>query len=270
VTTSGGPQGRTASSTGWYVYGVVPLGEARETVFDGLEGVGGGSGSVSLVDAGQLAAIVSEVPLSEFGQEPIVDNLRDPSWLEHRARAHEAVLDTALRFTPVVPFRFGTIYSGEDHVREMLSAHERLTEALERVRGRVELGVKGFLAETPADTAPNASDDESSAGRRYLEEKQRARQLAEERDALKARLADASHERLAAGADGARANPLQPREVSRSDHDMFLNGAYLVATDREAEFRAALEKLEAELGPRGAVYELTGPWPPYNFVEEPA
>ena len=76
MTTAGGPQGRAASSTGWYVYGVVPLGEVRETVFDGLEGVGGGS--VALVDVGQLAAIVSEVPLSEFGEEPIVDNLRDP------------------------------------------------------------------------------------------------------------------------------------------------------------------------------------------------
>jgi hypothetical protein len=268
VTTAGGPQGRTASSTGWYVYGVVPLGEARETVFDGLEGVGGGS--VALVDAGELAAIVSEVPLSEFGEEPIVDNLRNPAWLEHRARTHEAILDTALRFTPVVPFRFGTIYRGEDHVREMLSSHERLTEALERVRGRVELGVKGFLAETPADTALNEAEDEPSAGRRYLEAKQRARQLAEERDALKARLADASHERLAAAADGGRANPLQPRELSRSEHDMFLNGAYLVATDREGEFRAAVEDLRTELEPRGAFYELTGPWPPYNFVEEQA
>ena len=51
---------------------------------------------------------------------------------------------------------------------------------------------------------------------------------------------------------------------------MFLNGAYLVAADREGEFRAALEELEKEHGPRGASYELTGPWPPYNFVDEPA
>ena len=51
---------------------------------------------------------------------------------------------------------------------------------------------------------------------------------------------------------------------------MFLNGAYLVAADRVRAFRAALDELEAEVGPKGAVYELTGPWPPYNFVEDPA
>ena len=140
---------------------------------------------MALIDGGRLAAIASEVPLSEFGEEPIVENLRDPAWLERRVRAHEAVLETALRATPVVPFRFGTIYRGEEHVREMLSAHERLSEALDRVRDRVELGVKGFLAETPAETAPGTAEDESSAGRRYLEEKQQARRLAEERDARK-------------------------------------------------------------------------------------
>ncbi len=266
MTTAGRPQGRAASSMGWYVYGVVHSGEVPETTFDGLDGMGGGP--VALIDGGRLAAIASEVPLTEFGEEPIVENLRDPAWLERRVRAHETVLETALRATPVVPFRFGTIYRGEEHVREMLSAHERLSEALDRVRDRVELGVKGFLAETPAETAPGTVEDESSAGRRYLEEKQQARRLAEERDATKTRLADETHERLATVAEGARANPLQPREVSRSDLEMFLNGAYLVAADRVRAFRAALDELEAEVGPKGAVYELTGPWPPYNFVED--
>jgi hypothetical protein len=264
VTTASRPPGRAASGTGWYVYGVVPLAEADESVFDGLDGVGGDS--VVLVGAGGLAAVVSHVPLSEFGAEPIVDNLRDPAWLERHVRAHESVLRTALRATPVVPFRFGTIYRSEEHVREMLSAGERLTEALERVRGRLEFGVKGFLA--PAPAAPEADEDESSAGRRYLEEKQRARRLAEEREATMAGLANASHERLAVVAEDARANPLQPREVSGIDLEMFLNGAYLVAGGREDEFRAALEALGTELGPTGAVYELTGPWPPYNFVED--
>lgn len=268
MTAAGRPSGHAESGTGWYVYGVVPAADARQAAFDGLEGVGGGA--VAVIEAGKLAAVVSEVPLAEFGEEPIMANLRDPAWLEHGVRAHEAVLGVALRAAPVVPFRFGTIYRSEEHVREMLSAHEHLTDALDRVRGRVELGVKGFLAEETADATPDAEEGETSAGRRYLEVKQRARRLAEERDALKARLAEESHERLAAVAEEAGANPLQPREASGTDLEMFLNGAYLVATEDEGKFRGVLADLEAELGPDGAVYELTGPWPPYNFVENPA
>jgi hypothetical protein len=267
VTAARRPPGRAESGTGWYVYGVVAAAEAGDSIFEDVEGVAGGR--VALVDGGRLAAIASEVPLSDFGEESIADNLRDAKWLEGRVRAHEAVLDAALRAAPVVPFRFGTIYRGEDHVREMLSGHERLTEALDRVRGRMELGVKGFLVPV-SDTEPSSPEDAGSAGRRYLEEKQRARRLAEERDALKARWADESHQRLAAAADGARANPLQPREISGRDAEMFLNGAYLVAIERERDFRDALAELEGEFGPTGARYELTGPWPPYNFVEDPA
>jgi hypothetical protein len=268
VTAPRRPPDPADSGTGWYVYGVVPTAEASAAIFEGVEGVAGGS--VALVDGGRLAAIATEVPLSDFGEEPIAANLRNPDWLEGRVRAHETVLAAALGAVPVVPFRFGTIYRGEDHVREMLSAHERLTEALDRVRGRVELGVKGFLAATPVEAEPTTADQEASAGRRYLEEKQRARRLAEERDALKAQWAEESHERLAGAAEGARANPLQPREVSGRDAEMFLNGAYLVAIEREPEFRDVLVELDAAFGPSGARYDLTGPWPPYNFVEDPA
>jgi gas vesicle protein GvpL/GvpF len=254
-----------AAGRGWYVYGIVPAAEAPDNLFDGVAGVGGGS--VTLIADGRLAAIATDVPLEEFGEEAIAENLRDPTWLERGVRGHDAVLEAALRAVTVVPFRFGTIYRGEDEVRAMLSQNERLNDALDRVRGRVELGVKAFLA--PA--APPAGEaGTASSGRRYLEEKQRARRDAEEREALRARWADESHARLAAVADGATANPLQPREVSGRDDEMFLNGAYLIRLEREQDFRAALAQLEAELGPSGARFELTGPWPPYNFVEDPA
>jgi Gas vesicle synthesis protein GvpL/GvpF len=264
VTAAARPQG----ASGWYVYGVVPTAEAPANLFDGIAGVGGAP--VKLVGDGRLAAIATEVPLREFGEEAIAQNLRDPEWLESRVRGHDAVLETAVGAVPVVPFRFGTIYRGEDEVRAMLSEHERLSEALDRVRGRVELGVKAFLAAAAA--VGEAADDETSAsaGRRYLEEKQRARRLADEREALRARWADETHARLAAVAEAATANPLQPRELSERDEEMFLNGAYLVPLEREQAFRAALAELDTELGPSGARFELTGPWPPYNFVEDPA
>jgi hypothetical protein len=268
VTAAARPPGEADSASGWYVYGVVPTAEAPANLFDGVAGVAGAP--VKLVADGRLAAIATEVPLAEFGEEPIAENLRDPAWLESRVRGHDAVLETAVGAVPVVPFRFGTIYRGEDEVRSMLSEHERLSDALDRVRGKVELGVKAFLAAAASETEPEGGEESVSAGRRYLEEKQRARQLAEEREALRARWADETHARLAAVAEAATANPLQPRELSEHDEEMFLNGAYLVPLERDQEFRAVLAELEAELGPSGARFELTGPWPPYNFVEDPA
>ena len=166
-----------------------------------------------------------------------------------------------------MPFRFGTIYRSEAQVRAMLAGHPGLTDALEAVRGRIELGVKGFARDPAAHEASDA-EGAASPGRRYLEQKQQARRAAEEREALLARAADESHARLGAVADEARVNPLQPRDASGGEGEMFLNGAYLVATAREQAFRQTVDALGTELGSPGLLaFELTGPWPPYNFVE---
>ena len=49
---------------------------------------------------------------------------------------------------------------------------------------------------------------------------------------------------------------------------MLLNGAYLVPVDREADFGSAVGDLQERFGADGVTFELTGPWPPYNFVDE--
>jgi hypothetical protein len=46
---------------------------------------------------------------------------------------------------------------------------------------------------------------------------------------------------------------------------MLLNGAYLVRRD-DGRLREVVAELESLYGPHGVTYELTGPWPPYNFV----
>jgi hypothetical protein len=261
VSATGSPPAR--AGTAWYVYGVVPTGTPPAPL-EGAPGLGGGP--VKIVGEGGLGAVVSEVPLAEFDDEPLAANLHDPVWLEAGVRRHDAVLAAVVRAGAVVPFRFGTIYRSEDQVLAMLAEHPGLTAALEAVRGRIELGVKGFAREPEAQPASEA-EGSSPSGRRYLEQKQQARRAAEERESLLGRAADDSHARLAVVADEARANPLQPREASGGEGEMFLNGAYLVSTARQEAFRQTVDALGAELASSGLMFELTGPWPPYNFVE---
>ena len=47
---------------------------------------------------------------------------------------------------------------------------------------------------------------------------------------------------------------------------MLLNAAYLVEAGRVEDLRAVVESLQERHGGLGARLELTGPWPPYNFV----
>jgi gas vesicle protein GvpL/GvpF len=256
-----------APSSGWYVYGVVAASQLAADAFDGTSGVHP-SGPIVLIADDELAAITSEVPLSEFGEGPIADNLHDQAWLEEKVRAHEAVLDAALGRASLVPFRFGTIYESDDHVRLMLRENAGLGDALERLQDTFELGVKAFLDPQQFERAQlgGKQAEPASSGRAYLLQKQRDRRLASDRAAFAAERARDSHERLAAVAEDARANPLQRPEFTGREGEMILNGAYLVSLKREGAFRDALAELERDNAGDGVHYELTGPWPAYNFV----
>jgi hypothetical protein len=263
------PGGGGSRNSGLYVYGIVRAADATGQIGMGARGVDP-SAPVALLREGSLAAIVSEVSLAEFGQDVVVERIRDPSWLEEKVRAHEAVLDAALPRAPVVPFRFGTIFSEEEHVRRMLRERDHLRSTLDDLEGTVELGVKGFLDPerfAAAQAGQQERAEPASAGRSYLLRKQLEHRLAETREAFRAALAAESHDVLAGAARDARVNQLQRPETTGRSGEMFLNGAYLVESGREEGFREALTELESRHGEAGATYELTGPWPPYNFVE---
>jgi hypothetical protein len=256
--------------TALYVYGVVPK-DSSADLFADVRGIDP-SQPVVLLANGAVAAITSAVPLDEFGVDAIENHLRDPNWLEQKVRAHDAVLEAALGRTTVLPFRFGAVYLGEKQVRQMLVDRPELEDILSRLRGMVELGVKGILErETFRDrlaTERGIEQESLPSGRAYMERKQLDRDLDEAVGTFAADCAQDSHEQLAAVAAEARANPVHRPELTGPDREMLLNGAYLVHNDHVDGFRSALAMLQARYRADGVTYELTGPWPPYNFVQD--
>jgi hypothetical protein len=242
---------------------------AAADVFDDVRGVDP-SEPVTLVDDGDVAAIVSAVRLDEFGDDVIQENLRDPRWLAEKARAHDDVLRAAVGRTTVLPFRFGAIYRDEQHVVDLLRERTDFPSTLRRLNGAVELGVK-----TVVDTAvvrerlaaDQENGDDVSAGRAYMQRKQRERELDEEVDRFATECAERSHERLATVAKAARINAVQAVDDPSRPRRTILNAAYLVDAADEPRFREEVAAVARDHAEQGVEYELTGPWPPYNFAE---
>jgi hypothetical protein len=261
-----------SAERGYYVYGVASAREA--SLPDALEGVAPGA-PVELIEEAGLAAIASRVSMAEFGEAELHENLNDVAWLEATARTHERVLDDALARMTVVPMRLCTIYRNEEQVRKMLAGEQEvLLDALDRLDGKTEWGVKLFAEEGALERAGAADegggaleDGGASAGAAYLERKRRAAHAREDADVLAGEWAEEAHVRLAQVASEALQNPLQRPEVSGHEGEMLLNGVYLVDDGDAEEFRRVVEELDAGFRPRGATVELTGPWPPYNFVK---
>jgi hypothetical protein len=265
------PRREPASGDGLWAYCVTRVGEPVPEVA-GVEGE-----PLLRIESGDLAAFVSRVPLAEFGAEPLRDNLNDIAWLERVARAHEAVLETALAATTIVPLRLCTIYESEAGVRRMLrDERESLAGALELLDGRQEWGVKllvdgdklASVARTRSAETDRPDDElaDRSEGGAYMLRRRVERRTREVADALAAEVAEDVHTKLRGWATDAVSLPPQNRDLSHHEGDMLLNGAYLVASDRVDGLRELVAELERHHRPLGARLELTGPWPPYNFV----
>jgi hypothetical protein len=249
-------------ATGWYVYAfAAPANAELRDALAAMTGVG--SEPLTAVGGDDLAAVVGPVPLAEFGEATLPERLNDRDWLEAKARAHEAVLERLLELTTIVPLRFGAIFEDTAAIESMVEQRrDELTGTLERVRGCVELGVQVWQETRRAgDDAPAAS------GRAYLERRQEARRSAEEWAVRVQELLGAAHDRLLADAEGGVVNRPQPRELTGRDETMLLNAAYLVPAGDQALARTVAE-LDAEHRELGLRFELTGPWPPHNFVGE--
>lgn len=260
------PPADSPAGVAWWAYCVTWAEDAMGAAA-GQDGVEPGT-QVEAVCEGELAALVSSVPLAEYDDERLRAHLEDLAWVERIARSHEQVLDAALRDATVVPLRLCTLYRSTEGVQQLLRENRaELREALIQVAGCVEWGVKVF-ADPNAPAREDAMDigGAERRGAAYLLRRQNERALAERAGEVRARCAQVVHQQLGALARAATSNPPQRPEVHGRELTMVLNGAYLVERDRVAEVQAAVGGLQEEWSPLGFVIELTGPWPAYNFV----
>jgi hypothetical protein len=245
-------------SEGLYVYGVV----SKDAQLRDPSPSGDGTPDVELVEAGDLAALVSPA-----GGE-------DEASVRESVLAHARVLEHAIRDATVVPMRFGMVFPDEDTVvKELLErCDNQLAEWLERLEGRVQMTLKVYYHEesllrelmqenkeiaqlheqTRGDGA--SQDDRVRLGQLVFEatEQHRQRDGAELLEAIEPLVV---------------ATEVQPPE----EDFMVLNAPLLVERDRQDELEQQLEQL-AEERSELMRFRLLGPIPAYNFVswEQPA
>jgi hypothetical protein len=251
--------------SGVWVYAVT-----REPPPDGLAEVLSGSAGVDretvrMVRHAGLAAVVGTVDLHRFGEQALRHNLEDLDWLAATARTHDAVVAAVARCGATVPLRLATVYGDDERVRGMLAARRAdLDEALVRVTGRSERGVKAYGDRTALAFPVEATAPAGGAGTAYLRRRRAQLSADEEVERRAAAAADRIHAALAAFSTAARRYPPQSSRLSGKREWMLLNGAYLVDDERAGEFVDAVAA--QEMAHRGIRLELTGPWPPYSFA----
>ena len=263
-------------STGYYVYCVAENAAASRIVDEKTPlAIEAGAG-IELIRRKKLAAVVSQISMSEYGEEELASKLTDASWTAIRAMRHEQVVEHFASRTSVVPLRFGTIYVDRSRVEEMLNEKEaELSAILTRLDGREEWGVnvycdRSVLLTNITNVSPRLREmvDEAakaSAGQSYLLQKKIEALKADEAKVEIARAAEEIEHRLRNESEGAAR--LRILKVETTEHgELKAKFAFLVVKSRFESFRNGAEDLARQLDPAGIRIELTGPWPAYNFA----
>ncbi|MDH2413869.1 GvpL/GvpF family gas vesicle protein [Nocardioides sp. CER19] len=217
-----------SENSGWYVYAVCR--DLDANALDGSLGLGGMP--VELVHDDELTAVVSSVPLLEYGPEALRHNLVDPAWLDRAVHVHDQVVSLVAALAATVPVRLATVCPDDDAVRARLRDWRiPLVCTLDRVEGCAEWRVKVV-------STGNARADET--------------------------VAKSIHSALSGLAVSTRELGVEDARLSGHSGVIELNAAYLVPFDVGEAFATRIAQLAAD--GQDVVVDGRGPRPPYAFA----
>ena len=236
-----------------YVYAIT--GKDHPHHLDGLMGVGAHPSPVRTVAAGPLCAVVSDV------SEEIRPKRRD-------LQVHQEVLESLMADAVILPLQFGHLASDDRAVQQVLEENtDRYAATLARLDGCAEYHVRASQA------------DEDELLRQILLDSPEARELNEQIRAgaqdpqlplalgeLVAREVQARQDSLAARLVQALIPYGREHVIRPPSNPDFLNLSLLVAHDRAEDLLAAQAGLAGQIE-AGVDFRLTGPLPPYSFVQ---
>lgn len=243
----------TANQTGLYFYGITLAHDGAPPPAHGVAGAG-----VETIAECGLAAVVSCLNAGKV--RPQRANLG----------AHHRVLRELAERGPVLPAAFGSVARSEEALRRILRRnHDALRASLDRLWGRVEMGLKVYW-----DT-PNvleyfvATHQELEAMRNRLFRPGHVATLEEkvelgERFVSLLQQARDRHTRLVKEA-------LAPwcvdvRAVDPGEERMIMKLACLVEKDGQQPWEDAVRQAALSFDDHYR-FDFNGPWPPYNFAE---
>ena len=231
-----------------YVYGI-----SAENPKTKITGSIHGNASVETLQDSGLTAWFSRVPESEFGQN-LASKMEDLEWLAGASVRHQRTVSQISEVVTVLPARFGTVFTSEDSLLQHLQAERnKFSDALARIEGTEEWGVKLFL-----NPSPPASPIEAISGRDYLRAK--AMVQVKKRTELDPDVIEFARELQAIAADSAPAG-----KVSSGQGNLEWQASFLVRKKDRPKWDNLLKRYATRWADRREI-QCTGPWPPYSFV----
>ena len=226
-------------------------------------------------DFGDVTAVMCEVSLDEFSGPSAEAHLKDLAWVGPRVVRHGEIVQETMRYSPVLPARFGTLFSSAESLERVVQRNlPEINLFFDFVAGKDEWAVKVMFARADAKMrliSQRLSDQAEtfagmSQGLRYVKERQLSAIVDKEIGTwMKGILNSVASDLTQCAADW-RKREIRigtPEEVAE---EKVANWAFLVDRTEVEDFTMRISKTNAECHVSGLFFDMTGPWPPYSFT----
>jgi hypothetical protein len=241
-----------AAGRGRYVYCII---RASQPLKFGAIGMDEQWPEVYTINFKDMAAVVSDIPLAPL------DSTRE------NVLAHERVNDAVMRDHTVIPMSFGTIFKTREDIVELLrSAYDAFADVLSKMQDKLEFGLKVLwdrdeivrqIEQEDEDIHRLKTEISSQKGSTYFARMQYGR-------LIDGALQQRSERYVAEFLQRLRDVSVASR-VNRAIGDkMIMNAAFLVQRDLEPAFDRRIKEIASTFDK--LTLRISGPWPPYNFV----
>jgi Gas vesicle synthesis protein GvpL/GvpF len=218
-----------------------------------------------------FAVVLSQVAAEEFCGPVAESNLQNLAWISPRVCWHQVILEQILPFGPVLPARFGTLFSSLRSLARFLENHRTIIGCfLDRVTDQNEWAVKGRLAlgrseNNTGGAAAQGGQEPLSPGLAYLQTRRLKIRAKQELDQRLTEACDSVAGELATLASEVRELRVLASEATAADSETIIKWAFLLPKTAVPEFRSRIDQANVRHSSFGFSIELSGPWPAYSF-----
>ena len=234
-----------------------------------------GLGPVRILDVDDgTYLVVADAPLSRYSEDAINRGLADLEWVSRAAVAHESVIESFVDETAILPMKLFTIFTSDARALEhMAQQRTRIASLVKRVANNQEWGVRLLLDRTSAERASvssigkrRAAAPAGASGLAYLTRKKAQRDAVAELASRAREIVAGVYDRLEARSKLAKRRAASQLPVKGGP--LLLDAAFLVPKARAASFKALAAREARTLAKQGYALAVSGPWPPYTFVQD--
>jgi len=258
-------------SLGLYLFCLIPAEPLPRIEGKGIDG----EHPLFVEAIGNIAAVFSEVNLEDFSGSEAQKKMETLEWVAPRALRHEEVVLSTMEQVPVLPVRFGTVFSSLTAAADALRQRQDVLEKYFRdTAGKQEWTLKGYVDRPQARarmTADRLAAEKEqlvglSPGKRYFLE-QKIKGAVDKDVTIWLQEMERDLLRIASETSvGISKCRLQSRDVTGRNKEMFFHGALLIPNGSTTIFQGITNEWNRCHKAQGLQIENSGPWPPYHFA----